>query len=267
MRESIRKYLRPEAFPSTFCAGCGHPIIMEVVLEAIDELGLDIDQCLFASGIGCASWIPSPHYLADTLHTTHGRALAFATGAKIYNPSLNVFVISGDGDLASIGGNHLIHAARRDLDVTVVCANNMIYGMTGGQVASTTPEGSFTATTPEGNLERPFDLCRLVDGAGATYVARWFVGNRDSLRESIKRGHLHKGFSFVEAISPCPTHYVKMNKPAGNEDAKSLFGRGAFITREEAAKLGPEESTGKIVIGEFVVPKDLSNGVSLGGER
>jgi len=263
VKERLKKYLRPEAFPTTFCNGCGHLVLMEVVLEAIDEMGLDIDSCLFASGIGCASWIPSPHFLADTLHVTHGRAIAFATGAKVYNPELNVFVVSGDGDLASIGGNHLIHAARRDLDMAVICANNMVYGMTGGQVASTTPLGRRTATTPGGNPERPFDLCKLVEGAGATYVARWYIGHRNQLRESIKRAHRHRGFAFVEAVSPCPTHYVKMNRPRSKQDLP-LFGKGVILTQEEAASLGPKELEGRIVCGEFVTPHDLERDQSRG---
>ncbi|GAF92974.1 unnamed protein product, partial [marine sediment metagenome] len=167
MARDLEEYLRPGLDSTPFCPGCGHGILMNLILRAIDELKLSMDEMLFVSGIGCAAWIPSPHFNADTLHTLHGRAIAFATGAKMFNPKLNVMVISGDGDLTSIGGNHLIHAARRNIDLSVICANNMIYGMTGGQVASTSPLGALTSTTMDGNIYRPFDLCKLVLGAGA----------------------------------------------------------------------------------------------------
>ena len=253
IKEELKSYFRPEAFPSTFCAGCGHITIMTTLVEALHGMGVDFDNCLFCSGIGCAAWIPSPHYKADTLHVTHGRSIAFATGAKIYNPALSVFVVSGDGDIASIGGNHLIHAARRDMDLTVICANNMIYGMTGGQVASTTPEGKKTATTPAGNPERPFDLCRLVAGAGASYVARWYVGQRKELIASIERAHANRGFSFIEVISPCPTQYVKRNKPAA-EDEPGLFHKERFVAADRAAGLSAAKLKESYVYGEFVSP-------------
>ena len=256
INEKLQSYFRPEAFPSTFCPGCGHITIMTAIIEAIDQEKIDLTNCLFASGIGCAAWIPSPHYKADTLHVTHGRAIAFASGAKTYNPDLNVFVISGDGDLASIGGNHLIHAARRDIDLTVICANNMIYGMTGGQVASTTPIGKKSSTTPLGNLERPFDLCRLTGGAGATYVARWYVGHRKELIESIKRAFNHRGFSFIEVISPCPTQYVKLNK-AKDADEKGLFHRDRFIPIDQADKLAIDQQKDAYIYGEFIKPENL----------
>jgi 2-oxoglutarate ferredoxin oxidoreductase subunit beta len=255
IKEGLEPYFRPEAFPTTFCPGCGHISIMTAVIEAIDRMKLDIDRCLFVSGIGCAAWIPSPHYKADTLHVTHGRAIAFATGAKTYNPDLHVFVISGDGDLAAIGGNHLIHAARRDTDLTVICANNMIYGMTGGQVAATTPQGKRSVTTPKGNPDRPFDLCKLVAGAGATHVARWYVGHRKELLDSIERAARHRGFSFLEVISPCPTHYVKLNQPK-DEDAAGLFSRDKFIPAAEAEDLSDDARKDVYVYGEFVAPEE-----------
>ena len=146
----LDKYIRPEVFPTPFCQGCGHGILMQAILRAIDELSLDIDKMVFVSGIGCAAWIPSPHFAADTLHTLHGRPIAYATGIKLFNPSLKVVVISGDGDLAAIGGNHLIHAARRNIELSVICANNSIYGMTGGQMAPTTLPGQKTTSSPQG---------------------------------------------------------------------------------------------------------------------
>jgi len=254
--EGIHKYLREDAFPHTFCRGCGHLLIMESVLVAIDEMGIDIDRCVFTSGIGCAAWIPSPYFNADTLHTTHGRPIAFATGVKLANPELQVFVISGDGDLASIGGNHLIHAARRDVDLTVVCADNMIYGMTGGQLASTTPKGRFTATSPppDGNPERPFDLSRLVAAAGASFVARYYAAHKERLVEAIKRAVNTKGFSFVEVVSPCPTQYLRRN-PAGPGE-KPVLGPHLFVPLKRAKSMSADELRGRIVYGQFV-PEDV----------
>jgi 2-oxoglutarate ferredoxin oxidoreductase subunit beta len=244
-------YLREEVQTTPFCPGCGHGILMGAVLRAIDEMELPMDRLLFVSGIGCAAWIPSPHFKADTLHTLHGRALAFATGAKLYNPDLITLVVSGDGDISSIGGNHLIHSARRNLDVTVVCANNMIYGMTGGQVASTTPEGSKTATTPLGNPHRPFDLCRLVAGAGAAYVARYGVVQPILLKRAIRRGILTKGFAFIEALSPCPTQFGRKNQMEDPvEILQSL--KASLISIKQAEKLSAEDFSERIVYGEFV---------------
>lgn len=210
--------LRKEAFPTPFCAGCGHGILMHAILRAIEASGKDWKKMLFASGIGCAAWIPSPHFKADTLHTTHGRAIAFATGAKVYNPDLEVMVISGDGDLAAIGGNHLIHAARRRTDMTVICANNFIYGMTGGQHAPTTPEECCTATTPEGNEERPFNLCHLVWAAGAGYVARASVSKPKPLAKTIENALNAKGFRFVEVLSTCPTQFGRRAGEGGTRE-------------------------------------------------
>ena len=250
-KEKYAGYLRPEAFPSTFCIGCSHIPLMETVLDAIKDMELSMDDLLFCSGIGCAAWIPSPHYLADTLHTLHGRAIAYATGAKYANPKLDVFVISGDGDIASIGGNHLIHAARRDVDMVVICANNFIYGMTGGQVAATTPTGHKTLTTPQGNPERPFDLISLVRGAGAGFAARWYIGNRKELKSSIIKAHQHNGFAFIDVISICPTAHGRRNKPKDSRRATPID-KTWFVPREQAAGMTRKELTGKYVIGEWI---------------
>jgi len=250
MVRDMEQYLRPGVGVTTFCPGCGEGILMGLILRAIDKLKLDMNNMLFVSGIGCAAWIPSPHFNADTLHTLHGRTIAFATGAKLVNPGLKVVVISGDGDLADIGGNHLIHGARRNIDLTVICANNMIYGMTGGQVCSTTPLGASTMTTREGNPYRPFDLCKLVKAAGATYVARYSVTQPFLLIRSITKALETKGFSFVEAIAPCPVQFGRRNKFDTPADLfKDVMAR--CITKEKAGKLSPEELEGKIITGEF----------------
>jgi len=196
-------YVRSQ--PSAFCPGCGGGIILNCFVRAIDDLGLDKDRILAVSGIGCSAWIPSPNFNGDTLHTTHGRAIAFATGAKTFNPELTTVVFVGDGDGAGIGGNHLIHAARRNIDLTVILVNNMSYAMTGGQIAPTTLHGEMTVTSPYGNPESPFDITQLVRAAGASYVAKWSTYHVVELTKSIKDAITHKGFSFVEVLSQCPT--------------------------------------------------------------
>lgn len=248
---SIRRYLRPEAFPTPFCAGCGHGILMGAVLRAVDQLELDFSRMLFVSGIGCAGWIPSPHYNTDTLHVTHGRPVAFATGAKLFNPELKVVVIGGDGDIASIGGNHLIHAARRNVNLTVICANNLIYGMTGGQVTPTTPVGARTLTTPSGNTEPAFDLVRLVAAAGASYVARYSVWHIRPLIRSLKRALMHPGFAFVEVLSMCPTQYGRRNDNPSAPGMLRAFNENC-VSLDRASSMTAGELAGKTLIGEFV---------------
>ena len=250
MARDLATYLRPGVESTPFCPGCGHGILMNLILRAIDELGLDMDEMLFVSGIGCAAWIPSPNFNADTLHTLHGRAIAFATGAKMFNPKLNTMVISGDGDLTSIGGNHIIHAARRNIDLTVICANNMIYGMTGGQAAPTSPLGARTATTIEGNPYRPFDLCKLMLGAGAPYVARYAVTQPASLMEAVKQCVTTEGFTFIEVLSPCPTQFGRRNRYDSAADMLMML-KESCISRQQAEQLTEEQLQGKIITGEF----------------
>ncbi|MEA3360375.1 MAG: thiamine pyrophosphate-dependent enzyme [Thermodesulfobacteriota bacterium] len=250
MARDLEKYLRPGVQSTPFCPGCGHGILMNLILRAIDELHLNVDEMLFVSGIGCAAWIPSPNFNADTLHTLHGRAIAFATGAKMFNPKLKTMVISGDGDLTSIGGNHLIHAARRDIDLKVICANNMIYGMTGGQMASTTPEGAFTSTSVDGNPYRPFDLCKLVLGAGGSYVARYSVTQPLLLINAIKKSLTINGFTFIEVLSPCPTQFGRRNRYDSPADMLKIL-MEKCVTREEAGNFSENELKDKIITGEF----------------
>lgn len=251
MTRAMEQYIRPGVKSTPFCPGCGHGILMALILRAIDDLKMDMDKMLFVSGIGCAAWIPSPHYNGDTLHTLHGRALPFATGAKLFNPDLTVMVVSGDGDLSSIGGNHLIHAARRDIDLKVVCANNMIYGMTGGQAASTTPLGKKTATTAGGNPFKPFDLSRLVAAAGASYVARYAVTQPVALIGSIKAALQHVGFSFIEVLSPCPTQFGRRNRLERPEDMiRDLMER--CILMEDTEGKSENELAERILTGEVL---------------
>jgi len=208
MRE---KYLRKGMLPTIFCNGCGHGSSLDYVFRAIEELGWDLDDIAFASGIGCSSRIPG-YINADGLHTTHGRAIAFATGIKAANPDLNVVVFTGDGDCTGIGGNHFIHAARRNIDMTVILLNNFIYGMTGGQQAPTAPKGSIASTSPYGNIELAFNICELAKALGAAYVARWPIHHPYQPIKSIKEGMENKGFSLIELMSPCPTAYGRRNK-------------------------------------------------------
>jgi 2-oxoglutarate ferredoxin oxidoreductase subunit beta len=236
---------------TTTCPGCGNGIITQAILRAIEGLGQDMDDFIFVSGIGCASWIPSPLFAADTLHTTHGRPIAFATGLKLGLPGKNVMVVSGDGDLAAIGGNHLIHAARRNIDLTVVLVNNGIYGMTGGQTAPTTPRGVATITSPYGALEHPFDICAMVAAAGAPYVARWTTYHPRQMTRSIKKGIRKKGFALVEVISQCPVQFGRAAKLGKAVDMLKYY-KNKSISWKKAADLSEEEAKDKIIVGEFM---------------
>jgi len=253
MAKDLAQYYRPEyrTTPHTLlCPGCGHGIILGLILRAIDELKINMDDMLFVTGIGCCGWIPTPQFAADGMHTLHGRALAFATGAKLANPKLKTLLFLGDGDLADIGGNHLIHAARRNMDLTVICGNNLIYGMTGGQVANSTPLGAFTSTTPSGNPYRPFDLCKLVEAAGATYIARYSILQPFLLIKSIKKALQTPGFTFVEAMSMCPTQFGRRNRL--DTPAELLkFLKDKYISKKQAEGLSPEDLKDKIITGEF----------------
>jgi 2-oxoglutarate ferredoxin oxidoreductase subunit beta len=210
MSESYRQFLRLNQLPHVWCPGCGNGSIVHAMLEAIRALRLEQDRIVVVSGIGCSGRTP---FVLDfnTMHTTHGRALAFATGIKLANPELKLIVIMGDGDASAIGGNHFIHACRRNLDLTALIFNNGIYGLTGGQVAPTTPEGKRSTTSPAGNLEPAFDLVRLALGAGASFVARTTSFDHNELVSFIGRALSHQGFSVVDVITSCPTYFGRMN--------------------------------------------------------
>ena len=247
----LRKYTRSHVTRTTTCPGCGNGIVTQAILRAIDEMGLKMDDFIFVSGIGCSAWIPSPLFDADTLHTTHGRPIAFATGVKLGLPEKHVMVASGDGDLTAIGGNHLIHAARRNIDLTVVLINNGIYGMTGGQTAPTTPRGLKTITSPHGTLEHTFDISSMVVAAGASYVARWTTYQPRQMTRSIKKGIQKKGFALIEAVSQCPVQYGKVSKLGNAVNILKYFKENS-IKVNKAKDLSPEEVMGKIIVGEFV---------------
>lgn len=247
MALAVEKYLRTQKMPHIWCPGCGHGIVMQAIIRAIDELRLDTEKTVIVSGIGCSS--RAPGYLNfDTLHTTHGRAIAFATGIKMARPELKVVVITGDGDAAAIGGNHLIHAARRNIDLTAICFDNNIYGMTSGQYSPLTPQGSFASTAPYGMLERTFDLCELVAGAGGTFVARSTTYHARHLTNVIKEALSHTGFSFVDALSQCPTYYGRRNKLRTAVDMMNWFKERA-VPISSWKNLTPEQRSGKFPIG------------------
>jgi len=243
------KYLRLKKFPHIWCPGCGHGIVFKAVLRAIDRVGFRNDDVVMVSGIGCSSRTPG-YADFNTLHTTHGRAIAFSTGVKMANPDLNVIIMTGDGDATAIGGNHLIHAARRNIDLTVVVFNNYIYGMTGGQGSPTTPRGRRASTLPYGNIEQPFDVCHLAGAAGAAYVARSTVYHARLLDRFIERGLRKKGFALIEAMTPCPTSFGRRNR-LGDGASMLRQMKEMSIKAEQAEDTPPEDLADKIVIGEF----------------
>ena len=246
-----RRFLRPEKLPHFFCSGCGCGQILNYFCQALDALDMNPEELVTIGGVGCTARIPI-YLKSDTFHGVHGRTLAWATGIKLYRPDLPVVIFAGDGDLASIGGNHFIHAARRNLDVTVIVVNNLNFAMTGGQVAPTTPEGSRTMTTPYGNSEPRFDICKLAQAAGATHVERWTTSRPAQCVASIKRALSHKGFSLIEIVSQCPTHFGRY--ALGSDDPQKLVEwiKSYTYTESDAKSMTDEERDGKLLCAQFV---------------
>lgn len=258
-----RKYIRNGKLPHFFCAGCGCGQILNYFLQAVDDLKIDLKNIVAIGGVGCTARIPV--YLnTDMLHGIHGRTLAWATGIKLHKPELQVVIFAGDGDLASIGGNHFIHAARRNLDVTVILANNLNFAMTGGQVAPSTPSDLVTMTTPYGNAEPDFDICKLAVAAGATHVARTTTNKPVQSVNAIKNALQHKGFSLIDIISQCPTHFGRYALKTGSPKKLVDWIEEKSITKAKAEKLAPEEKVGRFVLGEFIrEEKPIYNGSSI----
>ncbi|MGD9808023.1 MAG: 2-oxoacid:ferredoxin oxidoreductase subunit beta [Deferribacterales bacterium] len=268
MAYDYAKYLRKGKIPHIWCPGCGYGIIMKSVIRAVDDMGWDKDKLVFTSGIGCASRLPG-YIDANTLHTTHGRSLAFATGVKMAKPELNVIALGGDGDMTAIGGNHFIHACRRNINITCLVFNNYIYGMTGGQYSPTTPKAARATTAPYGNSDNQFDIAQLAIGAGATFVARSTTYHAVPMEKVIKQAFEHKGFSVVEIIAGCPTGYGRKNKIAAPA-AMIEWQKEHSVNKAQWDKMSDEEKVGKFPIGvlhqeekpEFIEAYDANVGLS-----
>jgi 2-oxoglutarate/2-oxoacid ferredoxin oxidoreductase subunit beta len=243
--------LREDRIPHIWCPGCGLGSVLGCFLSGLLKTDLPLDKVSVVSGIGCTGRAAG-YVKLDSFHTTHGRAIPFATGLKLANPELKVVVFSGDGDLVSIGGNHLIHAARRNMDLTIICVNNFNYGMTGGQVGPTTPISGRTATSPYGNFEYPFNLPNLVSAAGAVYVARWTSLDTRRLEKSIREALNKRGFSFLEVIAPCPTQYGRKNRQPTGLSQMEYYRSSSVIRHGADPREVGIDLNGPIIVGKFV---------------
>lgn len=246
-----RRFLRPEKLPHFFCSGCGCGQVLNYFTQALDKLNLDVSKFVTIGGVGCTARIPV-YLKSDTLHGVHGRTLAWATGIKLMHPETPVVIFAGDGDLASIGGNHFIHAARRNLDVTVILVDNLNFAMTGGQVAPTTPENARTMTTPYGSDEPRFDVVKLAMAAGASHVERWSTAMPAQCVQAICRGLQHKGFSLIEIVSQCPTHFGRYALKTGDPAKLVEYIKEMAIPKAKAETMSAEEMEGKLVCAEFI---------------
>ena len=247
----LDRYLKEGRIPHIWCAGCGIGTVFTAFIKALEKENIDTNKTAVVSGIGCSG--RAAGYLNfDTYHTTHGRPIPFATGLKLARPEMKVVVFSGDGDLFAIGGNHIIHAARRNVDITVICINNFNYGMTGGQGGPTTPLEARTTTTPYGCSEHPFNLIYMAKASGAVYVARWTALHTYELRDAIIAAINKRGFSFIEALTPCPTGYARRNKLGSTLDLMRYYRDNSYVTDE----LDPDKTAlpfnPKIAVGTFV---------------
>jgi 2-oxoglutarate ferredoxin oxidoreductase subunit beta len=240
------------------CPGCGIGQVVHATLLAIDELGLTPRDTVWVQGVGCSSRITYSTWVGDNVDAHHGRIFAVATGLKMARPDMNFILFTGDGDCGAIGGNHFIHACRRNLDVTAILFNNGIYGMTGGQVAPTSPIGAVTTTTPYGNIEDPFDMCQLAVAAGASYVARWKSTDFKPLIGSIKKGIQTKGLAFIEVLVQCPTNFGRYVLKTNQPQQVLQWIKEHVVSMKEAEKIPLEERRGKYLIGEFLYRTDRS---------
>jgi 2-oxoglutarate/2-oxoacid ferredoxin oxidoreductase subunit beta len=247
----VNQYLRMDRIPHIWCSGCGLGTTVNCFAHAVEGCEIPLNQISVVSGIGCTGRVAG-YLKLDSFHTTHGRPIPFATGLKLANPKLKVVVYSGDGDLFAIGGNHFIHAARRNMDLTIICVNNFTYGMTGGQVTPTTPKDAIASTTPYGNFEEPFNLPHLAESAGAVYVARWTTFHVRQATKAMKEAIRKKGFSFVEIISPCPTLYGRRNRMGDGLDMMRLYKENSVIKNGADPREVGLDFKGKITCGKFV---------------
>jgi 2-oxoglutarate ferredoxin oxidoreductase subunit beta len=247
----VEGLLRMDRMPHIWCPGCGIGSTVNCFARALLDSKANLDKVAIVSGIGCTGRVAGYAQL-DSFHTTHGRAIPFATGLKLANPELQVVVYSGDGDLFAIGGNHFIHAARRNMDIKVICVNNMTYAMTGGQTAPTTPATAITATAPYGVYEPTFNLVALAEAAGASYVARWTTYHVKQLTRSMQEILARKGFCFIEVLAPCPTLYQRRNKMGDGLDAMKDYKRMSKIRNGAPTGECALSKSGEIVVGKFV---------------
>ena len=248
--ELLERYFLKNRLPTIWCPGCGLGTANAAFLRGFEESGLDQNKTVLVNGIGCSGQTAS--YLDfDVLKGTHGRAIGFATGIKLFRPELTVIVMAGDGDMLAIGGNHFIHAARRNLDIKVMLFNNQIYGMTGGQASPTTPAGARASTAPNGIVERAFDACELAKAAGASYVARATAYHTQLLSRVVHAALLHKGFALVEVMTQCPEQYGRWNK-SGTPYDMLMWQKEHAVRVEQASKMSPDELADKFIIGEIV---------------
>ena len=247
----VEPFLRMDRMPHIWCPGCGIGTTVNCFTRALIESQANLDKVAIVSGIGCTGRVAG-YAQMDSFHTTHGRAIPFATGLKLANPELQVVVYSGDGDLFAIGGNHFIHAARRNVDIKVVCVNNMIYAMTGGQTAPTTPEDAVTATTPYGTFEPSFNLVQLAEAAGASYVARWTTYHVKQMARSMHDVLNRRGFCFIEVLSPCPTLYQRRNKLGDGLETMKYYKEASKIRNGAPTSEVGLSKQGEIIVGKFV---------------
>jgi len=250
----VNKLLRIERMPHIWCPGCGIGTSVNCFARAVEKANIDYEHLHVVSGIGCTGRVAG-YVNVDSFHTTHGRAIPFATGLSLARPTSKIVVYSGDGDLTAIGGNHLIHAARRNIDMTVICVNNFTYGMTGGQVTPTTPQTAKASTTPFGSYENTFNLPNLVDACGANFVARWTVFHVRQLTRTMTKALKTKGFSFIEVLAPCPTLYQRRNKLGDGVGMLQYFKEKSVIKNGASTidvDLGYQGNKDEIIVGEFV---------------
>lgn len=250
-KNPVEKILRMDRMPHIWCPGCGIGTVVTSFAEALRKEKYDLDKIAIVSGIGCTGRVAG-YIKLDSFHTTHGRAIPFATGLKLAKPDTKVVVFSGDGDIAGIGGNHLIHAARRNMDLVVICVNNFNYAMTGGQVAATTPKNANASTAPYGNYENAFNLPYLLEAAGATYVARWTALHLRRVTKSIQEALNKRGFSFIEVITPCVTLYARRNRLGDGLNLLKYYYDMSEIQHGADTKTLDISYQGKLIVGKFV---------------
>ncbi len=250
-KNPMEHFLRMDRIPHIWCPGCGIGTVVTSFAEALRKSEIDLDKVVVVSGIGCTGRVAG-YVKLDSFHSTHGRAVPFATGLKLANPDLKVVVFSGDGDIVGIGGNHFIHAARRNMDITVICVNNFNYAMTGGQVAATTPLTANASTAPFGNFEYPFSLPYLAEASGATYVARWTALHLRRVTKSCQETLAKRGFSFIEVITPCVTLYARRNRLGDGLNLLKYYYEKSEIQHGADTRTLDISYQGKLIVGKFV---------------